>query len=195
MTVHKSEATRKSENRAQALVLAAYNCIAEKGFEGLRLREIAEQVGINHATLHHYFPTKEALIQAVVLYATQRLAQTVGASEGAPAEQLRAHFKLIRQQMQEEPSLFIVLTEVGMRAQRDPAIRAIASQQAERWHAFFVKILKAGIEQGDWSADLDAEAAASTIVAVIQSITLINTKLSSVRMEQALQQLERWLVG
>ena len=30
--------------------------IVEKGFEGLRVREVAEHAGIHHATLLHYFP-------------------------------------------------------------------------------------------------------------------------------------------
>ena len=44
----------------------AYQHIAEKGFEGLRVRDVATEAGINHATLLYYFPTKEALIQGVV---------------------------------------------------------------------------------------------------------------------------------
>ena len=51
------------EDRQQALVLAAFNQIAERGFEGLRTREVAAGVGLNIATLHYYFPTKEALIR------------------------------------------------------------------------------------------------------------------------------------
>jgi AcrR family transcriptional regulator len=150
---------------------------------------------MNHATLHHYFPTKEALVQAVVLYATQRLAQTVVSLEGAPVDRLRSHFRLLRQRTQEEPALFIVLTEVGLRAQRDPAIRAIVQPQAEGWHAFLVSILQAGICLGNWPEDLDAEAVASAIIAVVQSISLMNTKLSPSRTEQAMKQLECWLMG
>ncbi|TMC63676.1 MAG: helix-turn-helix transcriptional regulator [Chloroflexota bacterium] len=51
------------EDREQALVEAAFNQIAERGFEGLRTREVAAGVGLNIATLHYYFPTKEALIR------------------------------------------------------------------------------------------------------------------------------------
>lgn len=191
----KTENTRRSEDRAHALILAAYDTIAEKGFEGLRLREVADEVGINHATLHHYFPTKEALVQAVVVYATQSLGETVVSPEGTPADQLRSHFRLLRQRIREDPAAFIVLTEVGLRAQRDPAIRAIVQPQAQGWFAFLVGILQAGIERGDWPKHLDAEAAASAIIAVIQSVSLMNVKLSPDRTEQALKQLEFWLLG
>lgn len=53
---------RSGEDRRQALVEAAFRCIAEKGFEGLRLRDVAAKVGIDHSTLHYHFPTKEDLV-------------------------------------------------------------------------------------------------------------------------------------
>src|SRR5205823_12230072 len=57
------------EDRRRALVLAAFGQIAERGFEGLRTREVAAEAGVNIATLHYYFPTKEALIRGVVAHA------------------------------------------------------------------------------------------------------------------------------
>jgi len=194
MMVDKSEITHKGEERVQALILAAYHSIAEKGFEGLRLRDVAQQVGLNHATLHHYFPTKEAMVQAVVLYVTQRLAQTAAFTEGTPIEQLRSHLHSLQRCMHDEPALFVVLSEVGLRAQRDPAIRAIVQRQTEGWHALLTGILEAGIRRGDWPQDLDAEATASAIIALTQSFNLINAKLLPIRAEQAMKQLERWLM-
>src|ERR1700737_998675 len=55
----------RKEDRLKALVQAAFNQIAERGFEGLRTREVAAGVGLNIATLHYYFPTKESLIRGV----------------------------------------------------------------------------------------------------------------------------------
>ena len=50
---------------AAAIAAAARALIAERGFEGLRTRDIADRVGINIATLHYHVPTKEALIELV----------------------------------------------------------------------------------------------------------------------------------
>jgi len=57
------------ERRRQELVLAAFHQIAEHGFEGLRTREVAAEARVNIATLHYYFPTKEALIRGVLEHA------------------------------------------------------------------------------------------------------------------------------
>src|SRR5207247_2594303 len=81
--------------RQEALVQAAYDLLAERGFEGLRTRDIAAKVGVNIATLHYYFPTKEKLIRGVVGYAMERFRTTLQPA-GSPGEQVRAHFAGIR---------------------------------------------------------------------------------------------------
>src|SRR3979411_665872 len=89
------------EDRQQALVRAAFNQIAERGFEGLRTREVAAGVGLNIATLHYYFPTKEALIRGVVAHAMDRFRSTL-APHGSPAGPLRNHVPGVRQRLRHE---------------------------------------------------------------------------------------------
>jgi AcrR family transcriptional regulator len=40
---------------------AAWNLLAEKGYEDWTLAELAEKVGISRRTLYHHFPSKEAI--------------------------------------------------------------------------------------------------------------------------------------
>src|ERR1700749_2200538 len=54
-----------TDDRRAAIAAAARALIVEKGFEGLRTRDIAARVGINVATLHYHVPSKEALIELV----------------------------------------------------------------------------------------------------------------------------------
>src|ERR1700722_8708217 len=51
--------------RRLALLEAAFEIIATAGFEGLRTRGVAERVGVNIATLHYYFPSKQDLIEGL----------------------------------------------------------------------------------------------------------------------------------
>jgi AcrR family transcriptional regulator len=51
----KSKDSAKNNERRRGIVQAAYQTLAEKGFEGLRMREIAKRAGIDHSTLHYYF--------------------------------------------------------------------------------------------------------------------------------------------
>ncbi len=178
-------------DRRQALILAAYQLIAEKGFEGLRVRDVAAHVGINGATLHHYFPTKETLIQSVVAYVTTRLRLTAGDLAGSPAQQLHDHLDRLLTVMREEPALFVVLAEINLRAQRDPVLHYLVEQETI-WHGVLVNILQAGIEQETWPATLDPVATASAIITLMEGASF-SVRAVPIRAEQAVAQLESWL--
>ncbi|KQO80438.1 hypothetical protein ASF17_14145 [Frigoribacterium sp. Leaf263] len=51
--------------RRQELVAQSLNLFAEHGFQRLSLRKIAETLGMSHAALSYYFPSKEDLLRAV----------------------------------------------------------------------------------------------------------------------------------
>jgi AcrR family transcriptional regulator len=56
----------KGRIRREDILTAAVAVYAEAGYHGSSLREIARRVGITNAGLLYYFPTKEALLAAVL---------------------------------------------------------------------------------------------------------------------------------
>ncbi|MFJ6578306.1 TetR/AcrR family transcriptional regulator [Streptomyces sp. NPDC091368] len=56
----------RSEERRADIVRAALEVIAERGYRGATLGSVAERVGLTQQGLLHYFPTKEALLVAVL---------------------------------------------------------------------------------------------------------------------------------
>lgn len=56
----------KGRIRREDIITAAVTRYAEAGYHGASLREIAKRAGITHAGLLYYFPTKEALLAAVL---------------------------------------------------------------------------------------------------------------------------------
>src|SRR5215467_1717179 len=109
---------KQPHGRRDTLVAAAYQRIATDGFEGLRTRDVAADVGVNIATLHYYFPTKEALIRGVIGYAMQRFNDTLP-RQGSPVDQLRGHFRALATLMKTDHQLWAVLGELVLRAPRD----------------------------------------------------------------------------
>ncbi|MEU9235293.1 TetR/AcrR family transcriptional regulator [Streptomyces subrutilus] len=59
-------ARARSEERREDIVRAAVEVIAERGYRGASLGAVAERVGLTQQGLLHYFPTKEALLVAVL---------------------------------------------------------------------------------------------------------------------------------
>ena len=64
-TVEKTERKRlTSTERETQIVAGAIAFFADRGLDG-QLRDLAKNIGITHALLYHYFPTKQALIDRV----------------------------------------------------------------------------------------------------------------------------------
>jgi AcrR family transcriptional regulator len=179
------------EDRRQALVQAAFNQIAERGFEGLRTREVAAGVGLNIATLHYYFPTKETLIRGVVAHAMERFRSTL-APHGSPADQLRNHLRAVRKLLRDEPEIGAVMGELALRSARDPSLARIMREMNDAWHRTLRGLLRRAVREGHLNPDLDNDEVAALIMATLMSSTLPSVS-SADRMDKAFRQLERWL--
>ena len=179
------------EDREEALVRAAFNQIAERGFEGLRTREVAAGVGLNIATLHYYFPTKEALIRGVVAHAMNRFRSTL-APHGSPADQLRNHLRAVRKLLRDEPEVGAVMGELALRSARDPAMARIMGEAFQAWQRTLRGLLQRAAGDGYLARDLDYDDVAALIMATLTSMTLPSTA-SADRTDRAFRQLERWL--
>lgn len=94
----------------------------------MRLREVAQAVGVDHSTLHHHFATKEDLIAAVVDHATGQFWRGGQSEDG-----LAAHLERLSRMIVERPALFRVLRELDLRAARDPAVREMVDRYEDGW--------------------------------------------------------------
>ncbi len=180
-----------SEKRREELVLAAYRQIAERGFEGLRTRDVAGEVGVNIATLHYYFPTKESLIRAVLDHAMGRFLTTLE-PHGSPSSQLRNHLRAVRNLMLEEPELGSVMAELALRSVRDESIRTILDDVYDGWHTTMRGLLRRTVKEGGLRREVDGDGVAALIIATLTAMTLPVMQDAN-RGDQALRQLERWL--
>ncbi|HSS92445.1 MAG TPA: TetR/AcrR family transcriptional regulator [Candidatus Dormibacteraeota bacterium] len=187
------KATPEAEPRTDELVQAAYRRIAEAGFEGLRTRDVADEVGVNIATLHYYFPTKEALIRGVVGHAMGRF-RTAFAPGSKPGEQLAAQFQGIRRLARDEPELFVVMGELALRSGRDPAIAAIFRETIEAWHSTLVTLVRHAQNEGFVEKRLDPDTVASLVIATLNGLFMVPVaNTASDRVDKALGQLESFL--
>jgi AcrR family transcriptional regulator len=177
--------------RQEELVKAAYELLADRGFEGLRTRDIAAKVGVNIATLHYYYPTKEKLIRGVVAYAMGRFRSTLRPA-GSPGEQVRAHFAGIRRLARTEPDLFVVMGELTMRARRDRAIAAIVRDVDDTWRKVLSALLRQAAKEGAIAKPAKAEDLAALIVATLKGLFMLPAEaVDPKEVDRQLRALER----
>src|SRR3954470_5066072 len=107
--------------RRSAIAAAARALIAERGFEGLRTRDIADRVGINIATLHYHVPSKEALIELVTeTMIVEFRAQAINRPRAhlSPAERLEHEFTDFQEMFTQKRDVLAVMSELMERARR-----------------------------------------------------------------------------
>ncbi len=190
-------ANAPEEDRREALVRATFEVIAERGFEGLRTREVAGRVGVNVATLHYYFPTKEALIVEVVGYIT-RAFEAVHAAPVAPSawpalDRLRQEFADTRAYRFEHSEITTVVRELAVRARRDARIAGALDTLLTGWGEGLRQILAEGVDEGVFQPDLDVAAMAKVMQAFLWGAGAPGL-LDADDLEQAFGELERLLV-
>jgi AcrR family transcriptional regulator len=163
-------ATNKREStddRRKAIAAAARALIVERGFEGLRTRDIAERVGINIATLHYHVPTKEALIELVAeTMKAEFRAQSIARPRAhlPPAERLAHEFADFEEMFTEKLELIGLFSEMMERARREPAVHAAIGPLLRKWAEMIAAILADGKADGSFRNDLDPAPAALMLV-------------------------------
>jgi len=60
---------RKEENAEEKILAAARKVFLNKGMDGARMQDIADEAGINKALLHYYFRSKDKLFEQIFLEA------------------------------------------------------------------------------------------------------------------------------
>jgi AcrR family transcriptional regulator len=161
----------RPDRRAQ-LVRVAYQLIAERGLEGLRFGDVARVAGINNGTLLYYFPSKEALIQAVGAYLVEQFSATAWPADATtpiePRMQLRREFADAGQLLGSD--LAVVYTELLARARRDPSVARLLRDIDTNWANWLREFLRAGVQRGAFRSDLDVELVVSTMMACVRGV-------------------------
>jgi AcrR family transcriptional regulator len=190
--------TARGAAQRTALVRAAFDLIAERGFEGLRTRDIAARAGVNIATLHYYFATKEVLIRAVVDMLVERFRiqgeTSLAKQPRNPLTELRQELRDAEYQVRETPEVFAVLFELFNRSLRDPAIQAILREADAHFHERIVSYMSEGVKQGVFRRNLDIGAAAFTLMILIKGLAMqMMTDLDKFPAGRVNTEVERWL--
>ena len=163
----------RGDVRQHSIVVAAFEILTERGFEGLRIRDVAARVGINNATLHYYFPAKEDLIRAVFAFTSEAylsdLAPEVdyGDTTHRAVCALRREFENSRHWRTTRPELLTASREFALRSLRYPDLRELLEERNKIWRTTIEAFLAAGVEDGVFRPDLDVPGAATIMMSFL----------------------------
>jgi AcrR family transcriptional regulator len=154
----------------ERVLQAALPALASHGYSGSSLASIAAGAGLTTAGLLHHFPSKNELLVAVLAErdrldgARLQLRGARGLTALDRLEELVAHnarnLELVR--------AFTVL--LGESVGEDHPARRWAQERYPRRRANLVAALRAGVDSGEIRADVDADALAAQIIAMMDRL-------------------------
>jgi AcrR family transcriptional regulator len=123
--IEQRKRVRRAEARPEEILEAALAEFTERGFDAARVEDIARRAGISKGGVYLYFPSKEALLKALIEAKIAPIAQQAGllAKAGAadPLTALRMLARIAAERLR-DPTLFAVPRLVIGLAGRFPEI-------------------------------------------------------------------------
>jgi AcrR family transcriptional regulator len=157
------------EDKRRQILDAAVRVFARKGFHASRVGDIAEEAGVAHGLLYHYFESKDAVLQAVFQENWNVLLERIGSVEETdePAvDQLRHVAAIILRTWLHLPDVVrVVIQEFG----RSPEL-AERIGELEQPIDLIERVIARGIARGEFRQDIDSRVAATIVYGGIDEL-------------------------
>jgi TetR/AcrR family fatty acid metabolism transcriptional regulator len=169
LTDRSTQATAAGAEKRRVILDAAVRVFAAKGYHTSRVGDIAEEAGIAHGLLYHYFSSKEDVLRTIFRDSWSRLIAVLHGIEeaGGPApEQLRRIAVVLLRSWRDDPDLVRVLVREVARSPH------LSEQVDEVREAFLVieRVIARGQAEGSFRPDLDARLASWVVYGSLEEL-------------------------
>ena len=160
------------QDTAARILDAACDLIATDGIDEVRIARVAQRAGASTALVHHYFSTREELLEQALIHSFERAGderfgdepeQTSETATAALARAIRESLPFPGEAQRE----WVLWVELWLRAVREPDLRPVATGLYQRYSSWIAAIVQAGIESGEFNASADPEAIAKLAITLL----------------------------
>ncbi|HEX3239949.1 MAG TPA: TetR/AcrR family transcriptional regulator [Solirubrobacterales bacterium] len=158
-----------SGDKAQRIVDAMRDSVAERGAAGSTFEHVAREAGVSRGLLHYYFGTKERLLVEVVRRDAElrvaRLDEMLGKAKTVD-DVLDVLVSSLMDMIDNDPGFFLLLYELFSAGRRNPDIQHEVGQLFERTRSHVAAVLRTKEAEGVLNLRFDADAVVSYLFAV-----------------------------
>ncbi|MZD55998.1 TetR/AcrR family transcriptional regulator [Streptomyces sp. SID5606] len=165
--------TAAEGGRPLQIVRETVRLIAEHGFHAVRVADIARACATSSAAIHYHFPGRAELLEAAVRWCmdedTAHRAARLAEADDAAAE-LRRLIALQTPRTAQQRRQWAVWLDLWAEAARSTAVGRLHSEYYRQWRETVADVVRRGVGQGVFRADVDPRAAALTLTALIDGL-------------------------
>jgi TetR/AcrR family fatty acid metabolism transcriptional regulator len=163
------ERSTAAEEKRRVILDAAVRVFAEKGFHTSRVGDIAEEAGVAHGLLYHYFSSKDEVLETIFREHWAALLDRIRAAEESEEpvlEQLRGIARaMFFGWRYDRDAVRVVIREIA----RSPEVQERVGELVKPIGAIR-RIIERGQASGDFRRDLDAGTAAVIFYGAIDEL-------------------------
>lgn len=168
----KASSTKGGNTRSRILE-AACEAIAAEGIDDVRIARVAMRAGASTALVHHYFSTREELLEEALMHsyelaAEDRFGHAVDADATA-TERLRVMIDECLPLPGMQRNEWTLWVELWLRATRDEALKPMGVRLYENYRAWMLKVINFGVKNGEFRTD-DPEASADVAIGLLDGL-------------------------
>lgn len=163
-----------AEERREITVETVIELAAEQNPTDITTGAIAKRMGVTQGALFRHFPSKDAILQAVMEWVSERLLARVEKATSraaSPLKALEAAFMAHIDFISEHPGVPRMLFGELQRAEQTAAKR-MAQTLIQRYGERLGRLVEEGKERGELSATLDEKAAVILFIGTIQGLVM-----------------------
>jgi TetR/AcrR family transcriptional regulator, fatty acid metabolism regulator protein len=181
------------EDKRKLILAAAIRVFAEHGYHGSRVGDIAEDAGVAHGLLYHYFASKEDVLRTIFVENWGELIarfRIVESSDEPAADKLEGIAKILLRTWRNDPALVTVMVREVARSHE------LESQVEDVREAFSIiqRVIEEGQASGDFRSGVDARLASWVVYGALEEM-LTGWVLGQLPdSEEAVSRAERTLV-
>src|SRR6476620_5165606 len=156
-----------AETRARIL-RAARDVINERGYEAANFQAIASRAGLSRPTMHYYFHTREEIYDCLVAEAYSVVADCIAQAkcEDTLLNQLSAFVAAAYRSGFTDRAMMRFTVTARLESHRSPSLRQNSGPVIAAVHAFYTSVVDDAIVRGEITADTDAAAVLSMLLAM-----------------------------
>jgi AcrR family transcriptional regulator len=143
---------RRAAARPEEILEAALSEFAERGFDAARMEDIAKRAGISKAAIYLYFPSKmavlEALIEARVAPLAQQAQTLAAAGKAAPLHALRALASVAAARLADPANFAVPRLVIGLSGRFPKLAEYYRRNVVEKARAAIETLLDAAMAEG-----------------------------------------------
>lgn len=163
-----------AEERREVTVETVIDLAAEQNPTDITTGAIAKRMGVTQGALFRHFPSKDAILQAVMEWVSERLLMRIDKATSAaasPLDALEAAFTAHIEFISEHPGVPRMLFGELQRAEQSVAKR-MARALIRRYGERLGRLVAEGKKRGELAATLDDKAAVTLFIGTIQGLVM-----------------------